>query len=303
MPERFAYLNGAWVPESEAKVSIFDRGFTLGDGVYEAMRTFAHKPFKVDEHLRRLYRSLKIARIQLQLDVTGMRSVIDELVARNGPTFDSNDDFMIYPTITRGVGGNPLKCGAPTVVLAVRTISWSEYANYYQSGVHLVVPSIRRQPPQCWDAKIKTTSRFHHTLADLEVGLVDPAAYCLLLDLNGNVSEHRSSNVAIVRDGRIETPSSAIALRGITLATVADLARDIKIEFVERDLQLYDFYTADEVFLTSTSFCVLPASKVNGVSISDGEGPGPIVRKLLAAFSKKVGLSIVDQALSRARSK
>lgn len=300
MTERYAYLNGEWIRESEAKVSIFDRGFTLGDGIYEAMRTFAHKPFKVDEHVERLFYSLKIARIQIPLDPAGMTSIIHDLAERNKSTFDRNDDFCIYPTITRGIGGNPLKCKTPTIAVAVKTISWSEHAQQLRSGVHLVTPSIRRQPPQCWDAKIKTTSRFHHTLADLEVGLVDPDAYCLLLDLNGNVSEHRSSNVAVVRKGRIETPSSGTALRGVTLGFVAELAREAGIEVVERDMQLYDFYTADEVFLTSTPYCMLPASKLNGVAIGGSEVPGPVTRKLMDAFGRKVGVDIVVQALSQA---
>lgn len=185
------------------------------------------------------------------------------------------------------------------MVIYAKSIGWSEYSKFYEKGVHLVTPSIRRQPPQCWDAKIKTTSRFSHTLAEIEAGQVDPDAYCLLLDLDGNVAEHRSSNFCVVRNGVLEAPTSDQVLRGITGNAVFDLARELGIPTRERNIQLYDVYTADEAFLVSTSFCILPASRLNGAQIGNGSVPGPITRKLLDAFGKKVGLDIVQQAKQR----
>lgn len=295
--ERQVYLNGQWVPESAAKVSISDRGFTAGDGVYEAIRTFRHKPFRIKDHLERLVNSLRIARIDPGLSMQQMEGLVNETVERNRSLFDADDDFKVYPMITRGTS---LKGGRPTVIFAPRSIGWVEYAKFYTKGAHVVTTSIRKQPPECYDAKVKSTSRFHHTLADIEAAQVDPEGYCLLLDFDGNVAENRSSNICIVRKERIETPTPKNCLRGITTEVVFELAVELGIPAVEKDIQMYDVYNADEVFLTATSFCALPVTRANGMTICGNRAPGPITDRILRAFSELTGVNVVEQAIGRA---
>ena len=190
-----------------------------------------------------------------------------------------------------------MKSGSATVIFTPKAISWREYADFYATGAHLVTTSVRKQPPEVYDAKIKSVSRFHHTLADMEAAQVDPRAYCLMLDMDGNVAENRSSNICIVRKGRIETPSAKSCLRGITTDVVFELAEQLGIAAVEKDIQLYDVINADEVFLTATSFCVLPVTRLNSARICVDRCPGPIATRLLEAFSQQAGLDVVDQAL------
>ncbi len=297
MKERMAYVSGEWVPEHAAKVSVHDRGFTLGDAVYEVVRTYRHRPFRVADHMNRMYRSLRVARIDPGMGPDKMKRLVEEAVEINAPLFDEDDDFAIGLIVSRGIGGHPLCCGPATVVIAVRLINWGQYAKCYREGVHLVTPSIRRQPPQCLDGKLKTISRIHQELAEIEVAQVDPEATCLLLDLDGNVAENRVANVCIVRTGTIETPASKNVLRGITLQTIFELARSLAIPAVERDIQVYDVYNADEAFLTCTSFCLLPVSRLNGLKICQEQIPGPITRRVLQAFGEKVGVDIMGQTL------
>jgi branched-chain amino acid aminotransferase len=297
MTERMAYVSGEWVPERAAKVSVFDRGFTLGDGVYEVVRTYRHRPFRVADHMDRLYRSLRVARIDPGMGADKMQRLVAEAAEINAPLFQADDDFGIGLIVSRGIGGHPLGCGPATVVIAVRMLNWSQYARWYRQGVHLVATSIRRQPPQCLDGKLKTISRIHQELAEIEAAQVDLEATCLLLDLDGNVAENRVANLCIVRSGVLETPTTKNVLRGMTLQTVLELAQSLEIPTAEREIQLYDVYNADEAFLTCTSFCLIPVSKLNGLRICQDQLPGPITRRILQAFGEKVGVDIMGQAL------
>ncbi len=301
MMERMAYVNGEWVPEGAAKVSVHDRGFILGDAVYEVVRTYRHRPFRVADHMDRLYRSLRVARIEPGMDVEEMGRLVEQAAEVNAPLFEADEDFGLGLVVSRGIGGHPLRCGKATVVIAVRLLNWSQYARWFEQGVHLVTPSIRRQPPQCLDGKLKTVSRIHQELAEIEAAQVDPEATCLLLDLDGTVAENRVANLCIVRDGVLETPAAKNVLRGMTLQTVLEMARSLGIPVVEREIQLYDVYNADEAFLTCTSFCLVPVAKLNGLRLRQEQLPGSITRRVLQAFGEKVGVDIMEQALRLGR--
>ena len=153
----------------------------------------------------------------------------------------------------------------------------------------------RAMPAQSLDPKIKNRSRMAYTLAEMEVKLVDPAAQGILLDIDGNVAENKGANVFLITESEIRTPTTRNSLDGVSRATILELAEKVGIPVREMDLQPYDLYTADEVFFTSTPYCIMPATKFNGLPVGDGT-VGPVVKKLLAAWSELVGVDIVRQA-------
>jgi branched-chain amino acid aminotransferase len=174
------------------------------------------------------------------------------------------------------------------------------WADKIQNGVHVVTPSIRHVPPQCYDPKVKYRSRMHYFLADQEARLVDPDAVALLLDLDGNVTETSGANFLIVERGTIVSPTLRNTLPGVSRSVVIELASRLGIPFVERDIQVYNVINADEAFTASTPYCLMPVTKINGVAIGDGK-PGTVFHRLIAAWSEDVGVDIVGQILEGAR--
>jgi branched-chain amino acid aminotransferase len=168
------------------------------------------------------------------------------------------------------------------------------WAKKLDKGQHLITPSIRHVPPQCYDPKMKYRSRMHYYLADLEARVADPEASALLLDLDGNVTETSGANFLIVERGTIISPTTRNTLPGISRQMVIELAAQLGIPFLERDFQVFNVINADEAFTTSTPYGVLPVTRVNGLPIGDGR-PGPIVGRLLEAWSVAVGLDVVKQ--------
>jgi branched-chain amino acid aminotransferase len=178
-------------------------------------------------------------------------------------------------------------------------LPWELWAKKMQTGAHVVTPSIRHVPPQCYDPKMKYRSRMHFYLAEQEAKLVDPEASALLLDLSGNVTETSTGNFLIVEHGTMVSPTTVNTLPGTSRAMVIELAAKLGVAFLERDLQVYNVMNASEAFLTSTTYCLMPVTKINGVAVGDGK-PGPLARRLLAAWSEEVGLDIEKQIQERA---
>lgn len=306
---RIVYLNGETVPESEAKISFQDSGFLLGCAVYEATRTFAHKPFKLKNHIDRLYRSMHFARIDPEMTKEQMEKTTLEVLEKNLPLIGRNEDYWIYHYVSRGLYrglsfyANPIRQdGQATILIYCLPIEFGAFAKYYLTGVHAVTPSIRRDPPMCLDPKMKTINRLNCVLAELEARLTDPEAWSLILDIDGNIAENKGGNFFIVKDGGLRTPGPRNILCGISRQTVLELAAELKIPAKECDLQVYDAINADEAFFTTTSYCILPVTGINGLIVGDGV-PGPITKRLLAAWSEMVGVDIVQQALSNAQMK
>jgi branched-chain amino acid aminotransferase len=301
MDERVVYLNGQFVPESQAKVSVFDRGFQWGDAVYDTARSYGHKPFQVREHVERLYRSLRYTRMQVPLSIDEMVAVTLETFERNKHLLGPNDDYYIWHTVSRGL--NPpsrsaLDCRQPTIVICNWPVYFEGVAKFYKIGAHVVTPSIRRTPPMCLEPRAKVANKMNHILADYEAKLVDPEAYPLLLDVAGNIAESSGANFFLVSQGRLCTSSARHVLAGITRDTVMRLARDLGMPVVEGDFTVYDVVTGDEAFLTTTPHGIIPVSRINGHVIGTGTVPGPITDRLIKAFSDLVGVDIVAQALS-----
>jgi branched-chain amino acid aminotransferase len=299
MGERVVYVNGRIVPESQATISVFDRSVQWGDAVYDAARTYHHRPFKLAEHIDRLYRSCRYTRMPLRLTPDAMERQTLEVIEQNMPLLGPNDDDMIWWSVTRGV--NPLTrsaldCREATVIISTFPVPFSAFARWMTRGARVVTPAIRRIPPECLDAKAKISNKMNHILADLEVKGADPEAYSLMLDVHGNLAENSGANFLFVRDGHLCTPTRHNILEGITRATVLELAESAGVPVLDGHFTVYDVYTANEAFLTTTTYGILPVAQLNGAFIGR-ETPGPVTRQLTGALSKVVGVDIVAQAL------
>ena len=295
--ERVVYVNGQIVPESQAKVSIGDTGFLYGDAVFDTTRSFGHRIFKIDEHLDRLYDSLKYMRIDPKIDKQEVKDLTIKVFNANQPLLGENEDYWITQRFTRGIRGqnNP----TPTMIIECYPLPFTERARFYRDGLSVVTPAIRRTPPQSLSPRAKMHNYINIIQADLEVKSTNPDAWAIMLDINGNLCEGLGSNIFLVKDGGLLTPKEQYVLAGISRATVMDLAASLDIDVREKDIDLYDAYTADEAFVTSTSFCICPISSINGTSLSNNKVPGRITAQLQSAYSRLVGIDVVDQYLSR----
>ena len=296
--QRQVYLSGKMVLESEAKISIFDSAVMLGDSLTESTRTFRHRPFRLDEHITRLYRSLKVSRVDPGLSPSELTRITLEVLDANLNLMDPDDDCWIVHNISRGLmkpGPSTSQTNAATIMIFTNHMDLRGWARYYTEGCHAVTSMSRAVPAQSLDARIKNRSRLFYTLADTEARLVDPDAQCVILDVDGYVSENKGGNLFSVVDGELLTPTTENCLAGISRQTVMELADDLGIDVQEARLQVYDFYTADEVFFTSTPYCIMPATRFNGLAVGDGR-VGPVTNRLLAAWSARVGVDIVAQA-------
>jgi branched-chain amino acid aminotransferase len=297
-PERIVYLSGKMVPESDAKISIFDSAVMLGDSLTESTRTFQHKPFRLDEHITRLYKSLKVSRVDPGLSPAELTRDTLALLEANRSLMGPGDDCWIVHNISRGLmrpGPSSSQANPATIMIFTNHMDLRGWAKYYTQGCHAVTSMSRAIPAQSLDARIKNRSRLFYTLADAEARLVDPDAQCVILDTDGNVSENKGGNLFAVVNGELRTPSTENCLAGISRQTVLELALELQIPVLETRMQPYDFYTADEAFFTSTPYCIMPATRFNGLQVGDGQ-VGSITKRLLTAWSKRVGVDIVAQA-------
>jgi len=290
-----AYFNGDWLPIDQCKISLNDRGFRLGDAVYDVERTFNGKIFDLDGHLDRLFRSLKYVRIDPGLTSQEVVEISKEAVTRNWDLVAQGGEVEVRQVITRGEGGSVLDITMPTVYIAASPLNFSRFAHLYDDGCHVVFARTRAYHPNSLDPKVKYTSRMNFVLAELEASDVDPSAWPVLLDLEGNIAEGTTFNLWIVKDGILKSPKDRSIIHGISRKNILQLAKDLDISVEFEDLQLYDAYTADEVFISVTSPCLLPVSKLDNRSL-ERPAPGPINRRLLAAWSEKVGVDIIGQA-------
>jgi branched-chain amino acid aminotransferase len=299
--DRTAYFNGRFVPEREVLVPFRDRGFKYGDAVFDTTRTFGHRPFKVREHVERLYRSLRYLRIDPGLTPAQMIEITEEVLRRNLSLLEPDDDYWVTQRVSRGLDPPHREMwdqqGA-TVIVECLPLPLKERAPLYRDGIRVITPSVRRTPPQALSPRVKTHNYLNMIAGDLEVRAQDPGAWAILLDTAGNLAEGLGSNIFLISHGALLTPREQTVLAGISRETVIALAREAGIPTVERDLDLYDAYNADEAFLTSTSLCVCPITSVNGTRIG-AVMPGAVTRQLTEAYCRFVDFDFVGQYLKR----
>lgn len=298
---RQVFMSGEFVPEHEAKISIYDSALMFGDMVFEMTRSFNKQQFKLKEHLERLYLGVKILRIPITYSIDELVEICDETVKRNEPLFAADDEHRLMINISRGplsiyshVFDNQLR---PTVVVADFPLRWTvaSLAPLYDSGVNSVITSQRALPAHLMDPKIKNRSRLWYQMANIEVSdLPGTNNWPLLLDPDGFVAEGPGDNFFLVKQGRLFTPEGRNILRGISRGYIFELASQLGIEAIETNIEPYDIYSADEAFLTATPFCMLPTTHLNGLPIGEGKS-GPIFKALLEQWSSNVGVDIEGQ--------
>ncbi|HTF25286.1 MAG TPA: aminotransferase class IV [Candidatus Limnocylindria bacterium] len=302
--EPVVYIRGRLVPASEAHISIYDFGIVLGATVTDLLRTFGQEPYRLEDHVRRFYDSCKYARITPPISAEATAEITRELTQRNAEIAGASAELAIVYFITPGenlvYAGSAAANGdklAPTFCIHSFPMPFHLFRRFFETGLHLVTPSTRHVPPECVDPKIKNRSRLHWWLAEQEVHLVDAGAMPLLLDLQGNLTETSGSNFLLVKNGTVYSPPPRNILLGISRKVVIELCRKLSIPFVERDLQVYDALTSDEMFVTTTPYCMAPVTRVNGVTIGDGAVGGPVFRRILDAWSGEVRIDIRGQVL------
>ena len=306
MSEPKIYLKDRFLPASEAAINVYDMGVVMGATVTEMTRTFKHRPFKLEEHVARLYRSCKYVSFNPPQSESQMIEETLKLIENNAALLEPEVDLGIVHFVT--AGENPIYAGSaaaagpmtPTVCIHSFPLPLKHWRSLFVDGAHLVTPSTRHIPPECLDPKTKNRSRLHWYLAEQQAKAVDPAAIPFLLDLDGNITETSGSNLVVVKDRTIYSPTSRNILWGVSLETVRELADQLGLSFAEKNMQLYDVVNADEVWLTTTPYCMAPASKINTILIGD-DVPGPVFEEVIAAWSELVGMDVVDQIMSDQR--
>ncbi|MDD1660871.1 MAG: branched-chain-amino-acid transaminase [Methanomicrobiales archaeon] len=273
------YLDGRFVQKEDAKVSVFDHGLLYGDGVFEGIRAYDGKVFRLDAHVDRLYDSAKTINLQPLISKEEMKARILETMRRNGLR-----DGYIRPVITRGVGDlglDPRKCPKPTVFIIA--VEWGAmYGDLYEKGLKAVSVSVRRNAAESLPPNAKTLNYLNNILAKME-SYLKGGDEAIIFDTNGYLSEGSGDNIFVVKKGVVFTPPNLNNLRGVTQAVVLECAKDLGIEVEWQNMGFFDLYTADEVFVTGTAAEVAPIVEIDGRSIGTGK-PGPVTKRLMAAF-------------------
>ena len=299
--ERVAYFNGEIVPENQVLVSFRDRSFKYGDGVFDMARTFGGQIFKLQEHVDRLYDSLKYVGIDPGISPAEMVRLSQEVTERNLHLLGPNEDYWVGQRVSRGTdipAGDIQDSGAPTVIIECAPLPFKARAPFYQNGIEIVFPSVRRVPPDSLSPNVKTHNYLNMIVADLEVRSHTPEAWAVLLDTRGFLCEGMGSNLFLIRNGVLYTPKGEYVLEGVSRQTVIELAAQLGLTVVEADLTIQDAYRADEALITSTSFCICPVQSFNKKPLNNESIPGPITKKLMDAFSDLVDYDFVGQYLA-----
>ena len=289
--ERVVYFDGEIVPESRALVSFRDRSFRYGDGAFDTARTFGHVLFKLEEHIDRFYRSLRYLDIDPGVAKPELIAITEDVLKRNLPLIGKDEDYWVTQRVSRGTetpGGDVYQSSGPTLIVECSPLPLKSRAPYFRDGIDVMVPSVRRAAPDALTPRAKTHNYLNLVLGDQEVRRQNPRAWAILLDHNGNLSEGVGSNIFIVQEGVIYTPQDRYVLCGVSRETVIEEAAKIGLPVVKKDIDLYDAYTAEEAFITSTSWCLVPVKSINGKAMAAGAW-GPVTRQLSQGYMDRLG--------------
>jgi branched-chain amino acid aminotransferase len=278
------YLDGQWLDKNSAKVSVFDHGLLYGDGVFEGMRVYAGRTFRLQEHVRRLYESAQSILLTVPIPRDTMIAVTEEGVRRAG----LKDGYLRH-IVTRGVGDlglDPRKCPTPSVIIIFDTIAiWS--AERYEQGLTLITAGTPINHREALSPRVKSLNYLNHILAKIEATNAG-ADDAIMLDPTGHIAEATGMNLFLWKQDTLYTPAvHAGLLRGVTRDVILEIAREAGYAVAETLLNRHDLYTADEAFLTGTAAEVAPIRMVDGRTIGAGRA-GPVTRDLRARFQEAV---------------
>jgi branched-chain amino acid aminotransferase len=279
---RQIYINGKFVPQEDAKISVFDHGLLYGDGVFEGLRSYRGKVFRLREHIVRLYESAKAIWLEIPMSQDGMCDAVNEAIRVN-----KIDDGYVRLVVTRGAGTlglDPNRCSNPQVIIIADTISLYP-KELYEKGLEIITVSVQRTHSAALNPRVKSLNYLNNILAKIE-GLQAGCIEALMLNHKGEVAECTGDNIFLVRGGSLYTPPlDAGILAGVTRDAVIELARAAGIDVHQAPITKHDVYIADECFLTGTAAEVVSVVKVDSRTIGTGQ-PGPITRDLEGRFKK-----------------
>ena len=278
------WIDGKLYDKQDAKISVYDHGLLYGDGVFEGIRVYGKKIFECETHLKRLYDSARAIRMVIPIASAQLKEAIEQTISANGFT-----DCYLRVIVTRGAGClglSPAKCPTPSVIIIADTIELYP-GEMYEKGMAIITATVIRNHPNAVSPRIKSLNYLNNILAKIEA-MDAGVPEAILLNHEGNVAECSGDNIFIVRDGQVQTPTTADGiLEGITRKVLLDICRKLNVPCIEKTLQRHDLYVADECFLTGTAAEVVPVTKIDGRPIGDGR-VGPITTKLHAAFHRHV---------------
>jgi branched-subunit amino acid aminotransferase/4-amino-4-deoxychorismate lyase len=299
--EPLAYLNGAFVPQSQAALPLHDLGLVMGATVTDLARTFRSRPFRLADHLARFRAGCSACSVPLLLGDDEVAAVAERLLAHNGALLSPGQELAVVFLATPGLVGYYLGQpggagdGPPTLVLHTFPLPFARYAPLFERGARLVTPPTRQPPPATINPHVKQRSRMHWWVADRQARQTGPGASALLLDLDGHITETAFANFLAVLDGTVCTPPHSSILPGVSLKVVEELCGEMGVPFAERPLTVEDCRQASEALLTGTAFCVAGVAEIDGHALP---WPGPVTRRLLGAWSARVGLNVAQQIVS-----
>jgi len=301
MTEPLAYLNGAFIPFSEAKLAVTDLGIVYGASITEMVRTFSHRLFMLDEHVERLFSALEYVCIDPVPEKSVLKQICETLVAQNAPLLPAAHDMGLTMFITAGhnlpyLGLAEIEtCRTPTVCVHTFPLAFELWDQKYTTGQHLRRAAGLQLNANIFDPRIKSRSRIHLYRADKLVRQQDPQASALLFDQAGFVAETTIGNFYIVKDDVIKSPRPEHILGGISQMMVVRLAKQLGLRYEETDISVNEILDADEALTSSTAYCLMPVTRFDEHPVAGGD-PGPVCRQLLSAWSQTVGVDIVQQA-------
>src|SRR3954469_1387109 len=287
------YIDGEFFGEKDAKISVFDHGLLYGDGIFEGIRFYNGRVFRLEEHLERLWDSARSICLEIPMSMPAMTEALLETIRQN----DLRDGY-IRLVVTRGVGNlglNPVQCKRPSIIIIAATIALYP-AEIYARGLTVVTCATRRTSPSSLNPAVKLLNYLNNVMARIEANIAG-ADEALMLNDAGNVAECTADNVFIIKHGHIFTPPiTAGALQGITRSVVFDIAGEFDLKVLEADFTRHDIFVADECFLTGTAAEIVPVVKADGRVIGNGK-PGAITTRIIARFremTQKTGTPIFD---------
>lgn len=299
MNEPIVFLGGEYIPASRASIALSDLGFIMGATFTEMTRTFGHQLFRAEDHIQRLFHSLAYGGVELPHPAGRVLEITREVVAHNCKLIGEGAELAAVHFVTPGENQMYAGTGSglnlqPTFGVHTFPLPFAKWRPLFKSGAHCITPEVRHIPPQSIDPRVKHRSRLHWWLAERAVHEADPAGLSLLLDEKGHITESAGANFLMVQGRTVLSPRSDHILGGISLRTVQEIAVELDLEWVERDLKVQDVLRADEAWLTSTPYCIAPCTCLNDKPIGNGT-IGPLYQQVLECWSKRVGLDIRAQ--------